>query len=359
LLKNIYWSLFLIPLMLTLIGIAFIYSATVSMPESDFMIKQLLWLAIGIVIMVLVFLIGYKFFLDTAYLFYIASLVLLVAVWFVGVKKLGAQRWLEIGFFQLQPSELCKLATILTLAKFLGSRNTKQQSQFLTVAVAFGLVLVPLILILIQPDLGTSLIFIPILFCMLFIWGSRLRYLLVPFVMAVISTPVIWFFLLKEYQKRRLLVFIDPDIDPLGAGYTAIQSKIAVGSGQLFGKGWMEGTQNILRFLPEHHTDFIFSIIGEEWGFVGSTVIVVLFMIVLWRAIDMLHFTTDLSAKLLGVGIISIFFFHIIVNIGMTIGLMPITGLPLPFVSYGGSSLITSYFAIGLLLSVYKQRSIF
>jgi len=317
-----------------------------------------MFLAIGIAVMTVVFLRGYKFFIDTAYLFYIASLLLLISVWFVGVEKLGAQRWLEIGSFQLQPSEICKLATILALAKFLGHRKPKQ-NQLVTMAVAFTLVLIPIVLIVIQPDLGTAIIFIPVLFCMLFIWGSKLRYLLMPVVMAVISTPIIWFFLLREYQKRRLLVFVDPNIDPLGSGYTAIQSKIAVGSGQLFGKGWMEGTQNTLKFLPEHHTDFIFSIIGEEWGFIGSIVVVGLFIIFLWRAIDMLHVTTDFSAKFLGVGIISVIFFQVLINVGMTVGLMPITGLPLPFVSYGGTSLLVSYFSIGLLLSVYKQRSIF
>jgi len=358
LLKNIYWSLFLIPLALSFIGIAFIYSATASNPEAHYATRQLIWLAVGILIMAMVFVRGYKFFIDTSYIFYIASLVLLVAVWVVGVKKLGAQRWLELGFFQLQPSEFCKLAVILTLAKFLGSRKINQ-SQVLTVAIAFALVLVPLVLILIQPDLGTALIFIPVLFCMLFIWGSKLRYLLVPLGMAVLSTPFMWHFLLQEYQKRRLLVFLNPNIDPLGSGYTAIQSKIAVGSGQLFGKGWLEGTQNKLRFLPEHHTDFIFSVIGEEWGFVGSLVLVALFICFLWRAIDMMLLTTESSAKLLGIGIIAVFFFHISVNIGMTVGLMPITGLPLPFVSYGGSSLLVSFFSVGLLLSIYKERSIF
>jgi len=326
--------------------------------ETHYALKQLFWLFLGVVVMMIVFIRGYKFFLDTSYLFYVISLLLLAAVWFVGTEVSGAQRWLTFGFFQLQPSELCKLATILTLAKFLGSKKVSQR-QLLAVSCAFLLVLVPLVCIVTQPDLGTALIFVPILFCMLYLWGSKLRYLLAPAVMAVLSLPFIWHLLLREYQKRRLLVFINPDIDPLGAGYTAIQSKISVGSGQFFGKGWMEGTQNTLRFLPEHHTDFIFSVIGEEWGFVGSLVVIGLFIVFLWRAIDMMVLTTDTSAKLLGVGIISMFFFQVFVNMGMTIGFMPITGLPLPFVSYGGSSLLINFFAIGLLLSIYKERSIF
>jgi len=325
---------------------------------THYALKQLMWLFFGVLIMMLAMLRGYKFFVDTSYIFYVISLLLLVAVGVVGTKVSGAQRWLTLGFFQLQPSELCKLATILTLAKYLGDKKVSQR-QWLTVTSAFILTLIPLIFIVIQPDLGTSMIFVPILFCMLYLWGSRLRYLLVPFFLAVLSLPLIWNFLLKDYQKRRLLVFIDPNMDPLGAGYTAIQSKIAIGSGQFFGKGWREGTQNTLRFLPEHHTDFIFSVIGEEWGFVGGWVVICLFIIFLWKAIDVMHLTTDTSAKLLGVGIISMFFFQIFVNISMTIGFMPITGLPLPFVSYGGSSLFMNFFAVGMLLSIYRERSIF
>jgi rod shape determining protein RodA len=356
--RSIYWPLVLIPLALTFIGVAFIYSATAINPEVSYATRQLMWLALGMTLMAIAFMGGYKIFIDTAYIFYILSLILLLAVWTVGVEKSGAQRWLELGIFQLQPSEVCKIATILALAKFLGSHKAKH-SQFIAVAVAFGIVILPLVLILMQPDLGTALIFVPVLFCILFVWGCQLRYLLVPFFLVILSTPLIWNFILRDYQKRRLLVFINPNIDPLGSGYTAIQSKIAVGSGQLFGKGWLEGTQNQLKFLPEHHTDFIFSVIGEEWGFIGALVIVGLFMVFLWKAIDMMHVTTDVSAKLLTCGIVSIFFFHVVVNIGMTVGLMPITGLPLPFLSYGGSSLLTSFFCVGLLLSVYKERSIF
>jgi rod shape determining protein RodA len=346
-----------IPFILAMIGIAFIHSATSHM-TANFAFRQLVWLFIAVVGMIICLMLGYKFFLNTSYLFYFGALILLLAVWSVGSVKSGAQRWLELGAFQLQPSEIAKLATILALAKFLGNRSPKK-NQFLSVLTAFGMVLIPLVFIVIQPDLGTSLIFLPILFCMLFIWGCRIWYLLVPIVMGVISMPLFWHYFLREYQKRRLLVFVNPNIDPLGSGYTAIQSKIAVGSGQFFGKGWMEGTQNKLQFLPEHHTDFIFSVIGEEWGFVGSMVVLSLFIIFIWRAIDMMHLTTDTSAKLLGTGIISVFFFQVLINIGMTIGLMPIAGLPLPFVSYGGTSLLTSFFAIGLLLSIYKERSIF
>jgi len=356
--KNIYWSLFIIPFILSLIGIAFIASATTNMPEGQYALKQMLWLCLGLVAMVMCLMLTYKFFLNASYLFYVITFGLLVAVWMFGAERSGAQRWLAIGAFQIQPSELSKIATILTLSKFLGSRVGKSH-QFLTVVAAFAIVLGPLVFILKQPDLGTALIFVPILFCMLFLWGSRLRYLIIPFVLAVASMPLIWNFLLREYQKRRLLVFLNPNIDPLGSGYTAIQSKISVGSGQFFGKGWLQGTQNKLQFLPEHHTDFIFSVIGEEWGFIGATVVIGLFMIFIWRAIDMLHLTTDVSARLLGSGVIAMFFFQVFINIGMTIGLMPIAGLPLPFVSYGGSSLLAGYFAVGLLLSIYRERSIF
>ncbi len=354
--RGFYWPLFYTAVIISLVGVAAIFSASRGLP-GDYALKQLAWLGVSILTLMAVVRIGYRTLLGYSYAFYAISIALLLVVIILGDMHLGAQRWIEIGPFALQPSEFAKIAVILTLAQYLGerARNRYQTKRFL---VAFILVSFPMIFILKQPDLGTTLIFIPILFCILFLWGVRLRYLVVTSLFALTSFPVFWA-LLKGYQKRRLLVFLNPNVDPLGAGYTAIQSKIAVGAGQFFGKGFLQGTQNRLRFLPEHHTDFIFCVIAEEWGFVGSCLILMLFALLFIRMIRVIERTTDTRARLITAGVVSMVFFQVVINIGMTVGLMPITGLPLPFVSYGGSSLVTMFIAVGLLISIYKDRSIF
>jgi len=215
-----------------------------------------------------------------------------------------------------------------------------------------------MMLILKQPDLGSSIVFIPFLVAMLFLWGVRFRYLIALFVMSVSALPFVWF-ALAPYQQKRLLVFFNPSIDPIGASYTAIQSKIAVGSGELFGKGWLQGTQTQLDFVPEHHTDFILTVIAEEFGFFGTLLVIFLFAVLIGYAFRILEHTTDVKARLLAIGVTALFCFQIFVNIGMAIGIAPITGLTLPFISYGGSSLVMTFFALGLLVSIYKERSIF
>jgi len=354
--RGFYWPLFYTAVMISLVGIMAIFSASHELP-GDYAMKQLAWLGISVLALFAVVRIGYRTLLGYSYAFYVISIVLLLAVIAMGDMRLGAQRWIELGPFVLQPSEFAKIAVILTLAQYLGerARNRYQTKRFL---IAFFLVAFPMVFILKQPDLGTTLIFIPILFCVLFLWGVRLRYLIVTSLCALASFPVFWV-LLKGYQKRRLLVFLNPDVDPLGAGYTAIQSKIAVGAGQFFGKGFLQGTQNRLRFLPEHHTDFIFCVIAEEWGFVGGCLILMLFALLFVRMIRVIERTSDTRARLITAGVVSMIFFQVVINIGMTMGLMPITGLPLPFVSYGGSSLVTMFIAVGLLISIYKDRSIF
>jgi rod shape determining protein RodA len=216
----------------------------------------------------------------------------------------------------------------------------------------------PFALIILQPDLGTALILVPVLFMMLFIAGAQPRHILGLGLCGIFCSPIFWHFL-KAYQKKRLLVFLNPNTDPLGAGYTIIQSKIAIGSGGLAGKGWLAGTQNQLNFLPERHTDFIFSVIGEEWGFLGAMLVVGLYFLLLKRGLIILERTTDIYGRLLGAGIITMLGFQIFVNIAMTIGLMPVVGVPLPLVSYGGSSLWTTLMAVALLLNVGMRRTRF
>ena len=355
-LKDFHWSLFVSAISLSLVGLLFILSASWG-GDISYVSRQLLWLGVGIVALSLIVWMGYRSFLNLSFLLYGISILLLILVMISGISTKGAQRWLDFGVIALQPSEFCKLATILALARVLGSqRPGKNQWGILLGATA--LVLFPLGFILKQPDLGTALIFIPVFFCMLYVWGAKLRYLLGSLVLGLASMPLFWM-LLKEYQRRRLLVFVNPNVDPLGAGFAAIQSKIAVRSGMMLGRGWLEGTQNQLHFIPEHHTDFIFSVIGEEWGFLGACVLLTLYAIFFWRATSVGSQITETSGKLLVVGIVAMLVFHVFINIGMTIGIMPITGLPLPFISYGGSSLISSFISVGLIISVYRTRSIF
>ena len=344
---------------ISLFGIFFLYSAsyTLSGDQSALALKQFVRIGIGLLVFTGVVSIGYKAFLNVSYLLYAAALLLLVMVIAVGTERYGAQRWLYLGPFGFQPSEFAKLAVLLALSHYLGKRkrNLYQMKRFV---IAFVLTVVPLILILKQPDLGTALIFLPILFCMLYLWGAKLKYFLVTFCLGIASTPFLWF-MLKPYQRDRLLSFINPNTDPLGSSYTVIQSKIGIGSGGLLGKGWLCGTQNKLDFIPEHHTDFIFSVVGEEGGFIAVLIFFLLFFLLFRLSFKVIRKTTDMSGRLLAAGIISMVFFHFFINIGMTIGIMPVTGLPLPLVSYGGSSIVNFFIAFGLLVSIYKERSIF
>ena len=286
--------------------------------------------------------------------FYIFNLVLLILVMLVGQTALGAQRWIALGPISIQPSEFSKLIMIIALAAMLEKRGGKINTlgELLPVAAYVG---VPFLLVLKQPDLGTSLVFLAIFFGMVFAAGIRLRMLAWIFGLGIAAMPVVWHFL-KGYQKMRIMVFMDPNVDPLGAGYHIIQSKIAIGSGMLFGKGLFSGTQSQLNFLPENHTDFIFSVVGEELGFVGCAVLLLLYLIILWRGIRIAQDASDLFGRLLAVGITSMLAFHVLVNAGMTMGIMPVTGIPLPLMSYGVSSLTTNIMAIAILLNIQLRR---
>lgn len=354
--KDVHWPIFFCVLAITFSSFLFIYSATFR-GEEHYMYKQLSWLIIAIIAFWFVVGVGYRSFLNVSYLIYWFSVLLLVLVFVIGHTRHGAQRWIPIGSFALQPSEFCKLGIVLTLAHFL-SEQTKTLGQKRSFILGSFLVLLPFVLILKQPDLGTAILLIPIFFIMLFMWGIRIWYLVSVIVMGILTFPLGWLFL-KSYQKKRLLVFLNPNADPLGSGYTALQSKIAVGSGGLIGKGWLHGTQTQLDFVPEHHTDFIFCVSGEEFGFFGSLVLILLFCLLVRYALQIIERTTDQKARLLACGVTAMIFFQMFVNVGMTIGLTPITGVTLPMVSYGGSSLIVSFMGAGFLASIHKERSIF
>ncbi|MBE8954688.1 MAG: rod shape-determining protein RodA [Quinella sp. 2Q5] len=290
---------------------------------------------------------------------YVFNLVMLVAVMLFGHAALGAQRWIQIGPISIQPSEFSKLIMIICLASILEDRMGRLNSVQALLPIA-GYVGLPFLLVLKQPDLGTSLVFMAIFFGMVIACGMPWKYFIGIILASIMSLPLLWQFL-KDYQKMRIMVFLDPNVDPLGSGYHIIQSKIAIGSGMLFGKGLFEGTQSQLNFLPENHTDFIFAVVGEELGFVGAVILLLLYLIVLWRGIQIAKDAGDVFGRLLAVGITSMLAFHVLVNVGMTTGIMPVTGIPLPLMSYGISSLTTNILAIAILMNIHmhKQKFIF
>ncbi len=285
---------------------------------------------------------------------YIFNLIMLLAVMLVGQSALGAQRWISIGPISIQPSEFSKIIMIISLATMLEERVGKLNTihDLLPVAAYVG---VPFLLVLKQPDLGTSLVFMAIFLGMVFVCGINLRLLGGLFAAGIAMMPILWHFL-KDYQKMRIMVFMDPNVDPLGSGYHIIQSKIAIGSGMLFGKGLFEGTQSQLNFLPENHTDFIFAVVGEELGFIGVVFLLLLYLVVLWRGVQIAKDASDIFGRLLAVGITSMLAFHVLVNVGMTLGIMPVTGIPLPLMSYGVSSLTTNIMAIAILLNIQIRK---
>lgn len=345
---------------LCLFGLLTLHSATKvkDLPfVESFVFKQVTWMSLGALLLIVIINISYQKFVDIAYILYIINIALLVLVLAVGRERLGAQRWFTIGNFTLQPSEFIKMNFILILASYLGSRKGSLESPggFFIPLLLLG---VPFILVLIQPDLGTALLLVPIFLSMLYVAGAKPKYLISFISIGLLLMPVFWNFL-KDYQKQRLVVFLNPNVDPLGAGYTIIQSKIAVGSGGLIGKGWLAGTQNQLNFLPERHTDFIFSVIGEEWGLFGALILVLLFFMIIKRGFDIAFSNSDMHGRLIATGISVLLSLQVAINIAMTIGMMPVVGIPLPLISYGGSSMLTTFISIALLLNIGMRRSRF
>ena len=384
-------------IVLSLVGIAFVYSATsmqAAAEEHGLYLKQLVWLAIALAGGALAAAVPYRIYVGkTAWLLYGIGVLLLVLTLFVGHVGLGAQRWLGWGSVKFQPSELAKVATVIVLANLLSERRL-DLTQLRNLVKPILVVGVPFLLVLKQPDLGTSVTFLTILMSMLYwaglpslylfllmtplinvalsfylpawalfsailslvLYRSRLRLAPLLLVVAVnlavgIATPQVWSHL-EPYQRQRISTFINPGADPYGAGYQIIQSKIAIGSGRVVGKGFLHGTQKGLEFLPEQHTDFIFSVVGEETGFLGAAFVTVLFMVLILRGVRVAQHARNRFAGLLAIGMTSIFLYHVLVNVCMTVGLAPVTGLPLPLLSYGGTSLLTSFLQVGLIQNV-------
>jgi rod shape determining protein RodA len=360
LLKDFDKALLTIVFVICIGGLFILHSATQvkGLPfVESYVFRQISWIALAAVLLLLTINISYQKFIDISYALYAVNVILLALVLILGRERLGAQRWFAIGDFAFQPSEFIKISFILVLASILGSKrvNLEYARALILPLVALA---VPFVLVLVQPDLGTALLLIPIFFAMMYVGGARVKHLVILVLSGLAATPFFWHFL-RDYQKQRLLVFLNPNVDPLGAGYTIIQSKIAVGSGGMIGKGWLAGTQNQLNFLPERHTDFIFSVIGEEWGLFGALILILLFFLAVRRSLDIACSTNDMYGKLIAVGIITLLTLQVVINIAMTIGFMPVVGIPLPLVSYGGSSMLTSFIAIALLLNVGMRRSRF
>lgn len=349
-------------LALNLIGLINLYSATHGMFSKDTMDlfwMQIVWLSVGWSVYLGITLIDYKLFTRLAYIFYGLNVGALVMVMVVGKTSLGATRWLDLGFMRYQPSETMKLVMVLVLAKTFANRSYEKGMGVFDLILPAALLIVPFVLTVKQPDLGTAGVLVAITGSILLFVGVRRSILIFAAIAAVISAPIVWNFGLKDYQKNRVLTFMSPGRDPRGTGYNSIQSKIAVGSGKVLGKGFRKGTQSQLEFLPERHTDFIFSVLSEEHGFIGSVTTLGLFIILYLMAVRIAISARDKSGAIIVVGIFFYLFWHVFINIGMVIGILPIVGVPLPLLSYGGTSLLTTMTGLGLISSVAYRRYLF
>ena len=351
------WTLLGLVLLLCAMSVLEVHSATVHTKFASFGTKQVLFIGAGLVGMFVLAKIDYHRLIDWSPWFYGIFVVSLVAVKVIGHNALGARRWIAVGPIQFQPSEWVKLVLILAVARYIaniGGRNLTWTEIF----KAFGMVGVPMILVLVQPDLGTTLTYAPILVAGLFLGGINLRQSLILITVGAVLVGGVWSSgkILKPYQKARLTSFINPGNDPRGAGYQVLQSEIAVGSGGVWGKGLEKGTQTQGYFLPIPYTDFIFAAFSEEHGFVGAFFILLLYFLILMRLIQNAQTAADLPGSLIIMGIVAVLTFQIAVNVGMVIGLMPVTGIPLPLMSYGGSSVLFTFLALGVAMNVRMRR---
>jgi rod shape determining protein RodA len=354
LLSSIDGGLILSAFLLAAIGLATVHSASSEMPV-DYFPRQAGWVAIGLVLLVISMSIDYHVLLDLSVVLYVLGIVSLVGVLAFGSKHGGAANWLRIGAFQFQPSEFAKIATGLFLARYLASLNNRVL-EFRQILAAVAIVGFPMVLVAIEPDMGGATMYAPLLIGMLLVAGVRVRLLITAILLGIVLGSGVWTFGLKGYQRQRVLTYLAPETDPLGAGYQVRQSKIAVGSGELLGKGYMQGTQSQLRFLPARHTDFILSVLAEEWGFLGVATVLGLFALYISSAARIAVRARDRAGILLVVGLISITCFHVLYNSAMVVGFLPITGIPLPLLSYGGSFTMINFISLGIILGVDIRR---
>lgn len=362
--QNFDWLLILAVGMLVLLGIVLINNTTAAVEGlfdtsnllQDFTFRQILYAGVGFIGLFVLSVLDYRIFAGLQWVFYLVLLALLAIVFALGQFTLGAQRWIPLGPFQLQPSEVGKLLLVLVLAKFLAD-NSKQMDKWRTLGLSFGIVLLPAIMTYLQPDLGTSLIFMFLWGVMVLAAGLSWKQLLILAAVLAILLPIVYL-TLQPYQRDRITTFLNPTSDPLGAGYNVNQARIAIGSGQVLGRGIGSGTQSQLQFLRIRHTDFIFSVVGEELGFFGGIFFFAVYAFVLMRMLRAAQVSRSTFGRLTAVGFASSLFFQAFVNLGMNVGIMPVTGIPLPFVSSGGSSLVTYLMMIGIIQSILAHEKL-
>ena len=361
-LKNMDWGILFCVTILLIIGIVALFSATQN-SNLDELKKQIIWILISIPIMIFFIFVDYKILSKISIILYFVMIILLICVLFTESVN-GATSWFDLGKLSFQPAEFAKIIVIMTLASYMAKVQEKGKEQISRITILLGVLIiigVPVGLIIMQPDYGTAIAFIISTILMLFTAGIKKRYIFMGILLVVILVPTLYIYVLPEHAKTRIDVFLNPKLDPRGAGYNVIQSKLAIGSGEFSGMGILKGNQTQLGFLYPKTTDFIFAVIGEEMGFIIAATVIIVYVTLLTRSIFIAKTAKDNLGSYIAIGIVGIFIFHMTENIGMTMGLLPITGVPLPFVSYGGSSLLTNLIMIGLLLNISgrRQKAIF
>lgn len=355
-LVQISWSLLLLIVLVACVGFAMLYSAA-NGDWDPWASRQAVRFGIGMVVLFAVALIDIRIWLRYAYVIYAAGLILLIGVEVVGFVGMGAQRWIDLGFFQLQPSEVMKIALVLALARYFHSVSLEDVVRPTRLLVPLLLVVAPVLLVLKQPDLGTAVMLIVGGGVLFFLAGVRLWKFLAIGCVGLAALPIAWN-MLHSYQKQRILTFLDPERDPLGAGYHIIQSKIAMGSGGLMGKGFLKGTQSHLNFLPEKQTDFVFTMLTEELGLIGGVVLLALYALLMLYGLFISVRSRNQFGRLLAMGVTTTFSLYVFINVAMVMGVIPVVGVPLPLISYGGTAMMTVMIAFGLLMNVYVHRDV-
>jgi len=350
------WGFLLLLVLIASIGFAMLYSVAEG-SFSPWAYRQALRFGVGVCILLIAAMIDLRLWMRLAYPLYGAALAMLVAVEIVGFTGMGAQRWLNLGFVQIQPSEIMKVTLLMALARYFHGLTLEEVSRLRNLFIPVMLIAAPVGLVVLQPDLGTAILLMASGAILFFAAGLRWRYFILAGISVLAAVPIVWS-RLHDYQKNRVFTFLDPERDPLGAGYHILQSKIALGSGGAFGKGFMEGTQSQLNFLPEKHTDFIFTMLGEELGLAGGLVLLALYFIVLMFSLNVAMQCRNQFGRLLAIGVSMTFFLYVFINTAMVMGLLPVVGVPLPLVSYGGTAMLSLMFAFGLLMSVHIHRNV-
>lgn len=353
------WPLLFIVVGLVLLGLVNIYSATYHHQDQHFISKQLFSFGIASVVFTIILLLDYRLFERVAYIAYGSNLLALSMVPFIGSMRYGARRWIDFGFFSWQPSESMKIFMILAVAKYFHSKNQIRKMGLKELIIPCLMIAVPGLMTIAQPDLGTGGHLMIVGSVILLFVGIRPKILIWAALLGVVSFPVFWQYGLKEYQKDRIITFMNPTRDPKGEGYNAIQSLIAVGSGEATGKGFTRGTQTQLEFTPEGHTDFIFTVLSEEWGFVGCMLLFSLYILLFYRMVGIASHANDIFGAVLCVGIVALMASQIFINTSMVMGMFPIVGIPLPLMSYGGTSMLTSLLSLALLMNVGYRKTLF